>query len=94
MEPETAIGGFERILSARQEKPFSSLSDFRSRVKPGRRVTENLIRSGAMDIWGIPRRQLLWELGQPQVEDGLDLVFLNDEVDLPALSPVEAMLGS
>lgn len=83
----------ERILSARQEKPFSSLSDFRSRIKPGRQIAENLIRSGAMDLWGIPRRQLLWELGQQQVEDGLDLVFSNDEVDLPALTPAEAMLG-
>jgi error-prone DNA polymerase len=84
----------ERLLAARAERPFSSLADFYRRVRPGRQVAENLILTGAMDGWGLPRRQLLWELGtlRPQ-EDALDLDFSLEAVELPALTPAEAMLG-
>jgi error-prone DNA polymerase len=47
--------------------------------------------AGAFDHWGIPRRQLLWELGMLKGE-GLDLVFENDPLELPDLSPGEATL--
>jgi error-prone DNA polymerase len=47
-----------------------------------------------MDTWGVPRRQLVWELGTLQYEEGgLELAIDQDPVDLPALSSVEAMLA-
>jgi error-prone DNA polymerase len=84
-----------RIITERAISPYESLADFYSRIRPGRRVTENLINAGAMDSWGLPRRQLLWELGALNIpdEDTLDLQFSEEEVELPALTPAEAMLG-
>jgi error-prone DNA polymerase len=84
----------ERILAERKSTPFNGLADFYHRVRPGRRATENLIMTGAMDSWGLPRRQLLWELGTLYDSEGeLDLIFSTEEVTLPTLSPAEAMLG-
>jgi len=84
----------QRILTSREKASFTSLDDFYARIRPGRRATENLIMSGAMDGWGLPRRQLLWELGRNSgFEEELDLRFTVEEADLPALSPAEAMLG-
>jgi error-prone DNA polymerase len=84
----------ERLLVARSEAPFTTLADFCKRVGTGRRATENLILAGAMDSWGLPRRQLLWELEQLHDQEGeLELVFPGEEATLPALSPAEAMLG-
>jgi error-prone DNA polymerase len=84
----------ERILARRTEAPFTSLADFCKRVGTGRQATENLIMAGAMDSWGLPRRQLLWELGEFHDQEGeLELIFSGEAVTLPALSPAEAMLG-
>jgi error-prone DNA polymerase len=84
----------ERILAERKSASFDGLANFYQRVLPGRRTTENLIMAGAMDCWGLPRRQLLWELGTVHDSDGeFDLIFSTDEVTLPSLSPAEAMLG-
>jgi error-prone DNA polymerase len=84
----------ERLLATRSEAPFTSLADFCKRVGTGRQATENLILAGAMDCWGLPRRQLLWELEQIHDQEGeLDLIFPGETATLPALSPAEAMLG-
>jgi error-prone DNA polymerase len=84
----------ERLLAVREEAPFTTLVDFCKRIGTGRQATENLILAGAMDGWGLPRRQLLWELEEFDDQEGeLDLVFPGEEVNLPALSPAEAMLG-
>jgi error-prone DNA polymerase len=77
-----------RILAGR---PFADLASFYRQVRPGRLAAERLIMAGAFDHWGIPRRQLLWELGMLKGE-GLDLVFENDPLVLPDLSPGEATL--
>lgn len=50
------------ILSARRAGPFRSLADFCRRTELGRRAVEALIWGGAFDSWGVPRRQLLWDL--------------------------------
>ncbi len=82
------------ILSARADRPFASLIDFCRRTRISHNVVENLIMSGGMDTWGIPRRQLVWELGTLDYqEDRLDFAVDHDPVSLPALSSVEAMLG-
>jgi error-prone DNA polymerase len=84
----------EQILATRSETPFTTLADFCQRVGAGRRATENLILAGAMDGWGLPRRQLLWELEQLRDQEGeLELLFSGEAATLPALSPAEAMLG-
>ena len=89
-----AEGHIERVLAARAERPFVSLSDFCRRTRIGQKVVENLIMGGAMDTWGVPRRQLVWELGTMRYQEKeLDLVFDPDIVALPALSSAEAMLA-
>ncbi|MBN1250202.1 MAG: DNA polymerase III subunit alpha [Anaerolineae bacterium] len=50
------------IVAARSEHPFRSLADLCLRTGLGRRALESLIMAGALDRWGQPRRQLLWEL--------------------------------
>ncbi|MDX1612889.1 MAG: error-prone DNA polymerase [Candidatus Promineifilaceae bacterium] len=83
----------QRILNERSD-PFISLADFYRRVRPGRQAAENLIRSGAFDGWGVPRRQLLWELGTLHPQEGeLALEFQTETAELPPLTPTEAMLG-
>ncbi len=57
-----------------------------------RKLTENLILVGGMDAWGIPRRELLWQLGQVEEADtALDLRFANEPVELPSFSRVESL---
>jgi error-prone DNA polymerase len=83
----------ENILHERESEPFLNLADFFHRVRPGRRAAENLILAGAMDGWEIPRRQLLWELGTLHHRDGeFDLAVESEEVELPQLTPAEALL--
>lgn len=62
-----AVGGLgeaagANIIEARRANPFRSLADFCRRTQLGRRVIEALIWAGAFDSWGLPRRQLLWNL--------------------------------
>jgi error-prone DNA polymerase len=84
----------DRIIAERSRMEFSGLDDYYRRVRSGRLATENLIMAGAMDGWGTPRRQLIWELGTFHDQEGeLDLIFTSEEVSLPPLSPAEAMLG-
>ena len=83
-----------RLLATRAQTPFASLADFQRRVRPSRRAAERLILAGAMDGWGLPRRQLLWELGSLYLgEPELELVFPTPVVDLPPLTAVAAMLA-
>ncbi len=83
----------ERILAAREQQPFSSLAGFVRRTRLPARLVENLVIAGAMDAWGIARRQLLWELGAlPAQEAALDLEFQTPDAGLPQLTAAEAML--
>ena len=50
------------IVEARTQHPFQSLADLCRRTGLGRRAIEALVMAGALDRWGRPRRQLLWEL--------------------------------
>lgn len=82
----------QRILDARRTHPFESLADFWARARLPRRLVEHLIQSGAMDAWGISRRDLLWKLGTFQDNEGeLDLVFVADPVNLPSQTHAEAV---
>lgn len=80
-----------RLLEVRQVGAFKSLADFCRRTRLPRRLIENLILAGAMDIWTPSRRQLLWELGQLRyTEEELELIFSNETVSLPPLTRMEA----
>ncbi len=83
-----------RILDERAMASFASLDDFCRRTRLGRRLVERLILAGAMDGWSVPRRELLWELGMLHYrEDGLDLAWEREVMELPPLSAAEAMLA-
>ncbi|MEW5956273.1 MAG: error-prone DNA polymerase [Chloroflexota bacterium] len=80
-----------KLVEVRTARTFSGLADFCRRTRLPRRLIENLVLAGAMDSWGRPRRQLLWELGQLHyAEEELDLVLSDEGVSLPPLTPAEA----
>jgi error-prone DNA polymerase len=84
--------GIARLEEARNARTFAELTDFCQRTRLPRRAVENLILVGAMDGWGMPRRQLLWELGRLRYQqEALDLVFPDEGVALPPPSLAEAM---
>ncbi len=84
----------ERLIAERERRPLASLADFCKRTRLGRQLVERLIMAGAMDGWGIPRRDLVWELGTLDYrEDTLDLAMPREMVPLPELTPAEAMLA-
>lgn len=84
--------GSARVLWARANGPFSSLADFCRRTCLPRTLVENLIQAGALDGWGVPRRQLVWQLGAlDYAPDGLRLEFPAEQVPLPELSPAERL---
>lgn len=81
-----------RLLDLRQSGPFGDLADFCRRTKLPARIVENLIQAGAMDGWGLPRRDLIWALGALHIEDdALDLPGDATSVVLPTLSPFGRM---
>lgn len=51
-----------RIEAARAEGPFTDLADLVERTDLSEALLERLIRAGALDAFGRPRRALLWEL--------------------------------
>ena len=82
--------GCARIVEQRESAPFRGLHDFCVRTCLERRLVENLIMAGAMDCWNIPRRKLIWQLGQLHYrEEELDLNVQAQDVELPPLSPAE-----
>ena len=83
-----------RLLAARAERPFAGLADVRRRAPLPFRVMESLIAIGALDGFGVPRRQLLWALGEVYGADGpLPLALAPYAPDLPPLSRAEALVA-
>jgi len=87
---EKAIASLEE---ARTGALFSSLRDFYRRTRLNREAIENLILAGAMDSFGKPKRQLLWELGilEQNGRDGLMLDYPEYQVPLPAMTELEEL---
>jgi len=80
------------IVQRREDRPFQDLRDFCWRTRLPRTVVENLIRAGAMEGFGRPRRDLLWELGGlVYQEEGLDIEVPVAPVALPALGRAERL---
>ena len=82
---------WRRIEEERAKGSFTSLRDFYRRTGLEREAIENLILVGAMDCFGIPKRQLLWQLGLMAKEgvSRLPLEFAEQEVMLPEVTPME-----
>jgi len=87
---KAAIAGIEK---ARAEAPFTSLADFYRRARLSREAAENLILAGAMDSFGRPKRQLLWELGilERTGREGLMLGYPEYRVPLPEMTEMEKL---
>ncbi|MDI7277503.1 MAG: OB-fold nucleic acid binding domain-containing protein, partial [Anaerolineae bacterium] len=60
----------ERLEKAQAAGPFRSLEDLYRRARLSREQAEALVRAGALDSLGQPRRQLLWELGRLRHTEG------------------------
>ncbi len=74
----------ESLLTARQQRPFTSLADLCARTCLHRDTLENLILCGAFDSWHPNRRQWLMELPQAlSVRDASGSLFPPE--DLPSL---------
>ncbi len=87
-------GQIEKIVACRQERPFTDLTDFCRRTGIARRLVERLVLAGAMDEWGEPRRQLVWQLGTLSYkEEGLPLPDELPDLTLPPLSQAEQLLA-
>jgi error-prone DNA polymerase len=82
-----------RLVTARQAGgPFRDLADLCRRTRLPRRLVERLILAGALDGWDRPRRQVVWDLGQLRYRaEELPLTYPAQAVDLPPLSPAEAL---
>ena len=76
----------ERLLMGRADTPFVSLEDFCRRARLSERQVEMLIQAGALDSFG-ERRDLLWQLGNLQLDERLDL-DIDDTIELPDLSRI------
>jgi error-prone DNA polymerase len=54
----------ERLVAEREESgPFADLADLAARADLRREQLSQLVRAGACDVLGRPRRAMLWELG-------------------------------
>jgi len=87
---EVSITELEKI---RDETLFASLADFYRRTNLSREAIENLILAGAMDCFGKPKRQLLWELGilENTGRKGLMLGYPHYQVPLPSMTEMEEL---
>ncbi len=80
--------------------PFSDLRDLCRRTRLPRAAVERLILAGALDAFGVPRRDLLWEAGTLRYQaDELDLIAPLPPLNLASLThwemqrQSEAVLG-
>jgi error-prone DNA polymerase len=87
---EAAITDLEK---ARAEEPFMSLREFYRRTRLSREASENLVLAGAMDCFGKPKRELLWELGilEHRGRDGLMLDYPEYQIPLPRMTELEEL---
>jgi error-prone DNA polymerase len=83
--------GSARLLAARGDHPFVDLADFCRRTRLPRPLIHDLIRAGALDSLGGPRRQLLWTLGGLHYEEEMLVEMPEIPAELPALEEREAL---
>jgi error-prone DNA polymerase len=83
--------GRARLLAARSQEPFGDLAGFCRRTRLPRPLVADLIRAGALDGFGIAKRQLLWTLGGLHYAEDALVEAPDTPVDLPDLTEHEAM---
>ncbi|MEJ5928302.1 error-prone DNA polymerase [Corynebacterium sp. H128] len=71
----------QRIIDARNQAPLSSIADLSRRAHLSVSHMESLAKAGALDCFGVDRRQALWEAGVAATEK---------EGMLPGLSAISA----
>ena len=76
---------------ARGERSFADLADFCRRTRLPRPLVGDLIRAGALDGFGVAKRQLLWALGGLQYDEAVLIEAPDIPADLPDLTEREAM---
>ncbi|MCL4534934.1 MAG: DNA polymerase III subunit alpha [Bacteroidetes bacterium] len=92
----------ERLEEQRKLGPYHSLADFLRRTRLSREAVENLIVVGAMDCFGRPRREMLWEAGvegrgdggrtqnsEPRTQNPSPITHYSSPPVLPTLTPYE-----
>ncbi len=83
--------GRARLLAARGQGPFADLAGFCRRTRLPRSLVADLIRAGALDGFGVPKRQLLWMLGGLHYAEDVLVEAPDTPADLPDLTEREAM---
>ncbi|WP_374999759.1 error-prone DNA polymerase [Aeromicrobium sp. CTD01-1L150] len=79
-----------RIVSERDERPYESMSDVARRAALSPAQMESLATAGAFDVFGISRRQALWNAGYLDGQDRLEgTAVLAPPPMLPGMSEVE-----
>ena len=80
----------ERIVAARTERSFTSMSDVARRTGLDVAQMESLATAGAFDVFGISRRQALWNAGYGDAPDRLEGTAVQAPPPmLPGMSDVE-----
>jgi error-prone DNA polymerase len=60
----------EQMIREREREPFRSLEDFRQRTRFDRRQLRQLAAVGALNDYSLTRRQALWAVEEPELEQG------------------------
>ena len=82
----------ERIVVEREASgPYQSLYELVTRARLTHEQATALIRAGVLDSFGLPRRELLWQLGllikQTNDQPALPMPVAPDMAELPSLKP-------
>ena len=80
----------ERVVAARAERPFTDMADVVRRARLSVPQMEALATAGAFDVFGISRRQALWNAGYTDAPDLLEGTAVQAPPPmLPGMSDVE-----
>lgn len=86
----------QRIIAARNEKPFTDLRDFARRTQLRQEQLEALATAGAFDTLGVTRREAIWAAGvltqeKPDTLEGLSLGV--EAPELPSMTELETAVA-
>ena len=68
-----------RIEGARRERPFASVEDLVTRAALDRRELDAVARAGALEGFGLARREAMWKVRGPRLDDLFAGVEASDE---------------
>src|SRR6185437_2015446 len=83
----------KRVEQARRGRSFSGIEDLVARGEVERRELDALARAGALEGFGLGRREALWKTRAPREEHLLGGVeFLDQKPSLPSMTRAEQMV--